>query len=154
MKPALTAVLDITLWPVVQLTISALILRVPLQRFEHDNVLTEISQPRRAARFYRHLRVPQWKRHLPDGASWLGGARKSLRSFDVRDSQRFLAETRRAELAHWLQLCCAPVFFLWNPRWASVVIGVYAVAANLPCILAQRYNRAILLQRKPAPTRR
>jgi glycosyl-4,4'-diaponeurosporenoate acyltransferase len=33
------------------------------------------------------------------------------------------------------------VFFLWNPWWGDAVIIVYAIGANLPCILAQRYNR-------------
>jgi len=34
-----------------------------------------------------------------------------------------------------------PIFFLWNPWWADLIIVIYAVAANVPCILAQRYNR-------------
>ena len=33
-------------------------------------------------------------------------------------------------------------FFLWNPCWADLVMVAYALAANLPCILAQRYNRS------------
>jgi glycosyl-4,4'-diaponeurosporenoate acyltransferase len=37
--------------------------------------------------------------------------------------------------------CCLPLFFLWNPPWACLVMTTYALAANLPCILAQRYNR-------------
>ena len=62
----------------------------------------------------------------------------------ARDSSylaQFLLETRRAELAHWCMLCCLPLFFLWNPPWACLVMTAYALAANLPCILAQRYNR-------------
>ena len=36
--------------------------------------------------------------------------------------------------------------------WADLIMVVYAVSANLPCILAQRYNRARiqrLLARRP-----
>ncbi|MCF7734052.1 MAG: hypothetical protein K9N23_20380 [Akkermansiaceae bacterium] len=29
----------------------------------------------------------------------------------------------------------------WNSWWADAVMAAYAIAANLPCILAQRYNR-------------
>jgi glycosyl-4,4'-diaponeurosporenoate acyltransferase len=39
-------------------------------------------------------------------------------------------------------MACAPVFFLWNPWWSDLIIVAYALTANLPCILAQRYNRA------------
>ena len=35
-------------------------------------------------------------------------------------------------------------FFLWNPWWGDLIIVAYAVAANLPCIFAQRYNRSRL----------
>ena len=38
-------------------------------------------------------------------------------------------------------LGCAPLFFLWNPWWADLIMLTYALMANLPCIFAQRYNR-------------
>ena len=57
---------------------------------------------------------------------------------------QFLIETRRAEIAHWFMLGCLPIFFIWNPPWARWVMAVYALAANLPCICAQRYNRLVL----------
>ena len=41
-------------------------------------------------------------------------------------------------------LGCLPIFFIWNPPWARWVMTVYALAANLPCILVQRYNRFTL----------
>jgi glycosyl-4,4'-diaponeurosporenoate acyltransferase len=45
-------------------------------------------------------------------------------------------------MTDWLAIGCAPLFFLRNPWWGDLIIVGYAVAANLPCILAQRYNRA------------
>jgi glycosyl-4,4'-diaponeurosporenoate acyltransferase len=39
---------------------------------------------------------------------------------------------------------CFPVFFTWNPPWACWVMVGYAIFANAPCIIAQRYNRLIL----------
>jgi len=50
-------------------------------------------------------------------------------------------ETRRAELTHWLLMVPAPFFFLWNPAWAGWVMIVYALLANCPFIMIQRYNR-------------
>jgi glycosyl-4,4'-diaponeurosporenoate acyltransferase len=38
-------------------------------------------------------------------------------------------------------LASLPIFFVWNPPWACWLMTVYALGANLPCILAQRYNR-------------
>jgi glycosyl-4,4'-diaponeurosporenoate acyltransferase len=82
---------------------------------------------------------------LPDGAPWLGGfAKKNLQQRDALYLAQFLSETRRSELAHWSMLCCLPAFFLWNPPWACCVMTAYALAANFPCILAQRYNRIVL----------
>jgi glycosyl-4,4'-diaponeurosporenoate acyltransferase len=37
------------------------------------------------------------------------------------------------------------LFLLWNPPVGVAVNVVYAIAANVPCILAQRYNRPRVL---------
>jgi glycosyl-4,4'-diaponeurosporenoate acyltransferase len=42
-------------------------------------------------------------------------------------------------------LLTAPVFCLWNPTWAFLILLTYGLLANLPCIATQRYNRARLL---------
>jgi glycosyl-4,4'-diaponeurosporenoate acyltransferase len=55
-----------------------------------------------------------------------------------------LRETCRAELTHWLTLLFAPFFFFWNPLWVGFFMIFYALAENLPLIMAQRYNRARL----------
>ena len=55
--------------------------------------------------------------------------------------ERFVVETRRAELGHWLAACAGPFFVLWNPPLAAVVLIVYGLAANLPFVAIQRYNR-------------
>ena len=51
-------------------------------------------------------------------------------------------ETRRAEYVHWAALAPLAAMPWWNPRWLTACMSVYAVAANGPCIVAQRYNRA------------
>lgn len=133
-------------WPAIHLSISRAFLHLPACWFEHDNWLTSSRRWERSGRLYRnHLSVRSWKALLPDGAPLLGGfAKKQLRSRDLIYLRRFLLETRRAELAHWCMLCCLPLFFLWNPVWACGVMTLYALSANMPCIVAQRYNRMIL----------
>lgn len=133
-------------WPAIHLSVAGVFLRLPSEWFETDSWLTAPRRWERGGRFY-HARfaIRRWKALLPDGAPWLGGfEKKELRSHDRVYLTRFVLETRRAELAHWCMLCCLPAFFLWNPPWACCVMSVYALTANLPCIVAQRYNRLVL----------
>ena len=61
----------------------------------------------------------------------------------VRDvPRRFVVETRRAHapVGDGARAGERP----WNPWWAPPVIAVYVVAANGPCIVVHRYNRARL----------
>jgi glycosyl-4,4'-diaponeurosporenoate acyltransferase len=100
-------------------------------------------------RFYeRSFAIKRWKDRLPDAASWFAGgfAKGTLSARDPEYLARFLRETRRGELCHWVAIGCAPAFFIWNPWWGELVIIAYALAANLPCILVQRYNRARFLK--------
>lgn len=133
-------------WPVIHLSIASIFLCLPSTWFKTDRWLTAPHRWERRGLLYRdRFAVRSWKALLPDGAPWLGGlARKKLRSRDPAYLSRFLLETRRAELAHWCMLACLPLFFLWNPPWACGVMSLYALAANLPCIVAQRYNRIVL----------
>jgi hypothetical protein len=71
---------------------------------------------------------------------------RELVTLMIKHLHRFIRETWRGELCHWCALGCAPVFFLWNPWWADLIMVGYGLLANLPCILAQRYNR-LRLQR-------
>lgn len=133
-------------WPLIHLAIGYVSLRIPRRRFLHDNWLTAPRSWERNGLLYRHhLAIRRWKSLLPDAAPWLGGAAKRhLCAHNPALLAEFVLETRRAELAHWCMLACLPIFFLWNPLWARWVMAAYAVAANLPCILVQRYNRLSL----------
>ncbi len=96
--------------------------------------------------YERLLAIKAWKDLVPDGAAWFrsGFSKASLHQRDASYLRRFAGETRRGELCHWAFLAVVPVFFLWNPWWADAFIAIYALGANLPCILIQRYNRARL----------
>lgn len=133
-------------WPVIHLAIGSIALRVPPHVFEHDTWITTPRPWEQEGHVYRDwFAVRKWKALLPDGAPWLGGyAKKKLCARKPTALAQFLIETRRAEIAHWCMIGCLPVFFLWNPPWACWVMTAYALAANLPCILVQRYNRFTL----------
>ncbi|WP_109489258.1 glycosyl-4,4'-diaponeurosporenoate acyltransferase [Occallatibacter savannae] len=139
----LVIALNLVGWPIIQLSLSSLFLRLPDALFAADNWLTRERSLEQGGEIYRrYLLVQRWKGLLPDGASWLGGrAKKNVASRSFAELTVFAIETRRAELAHWCMLLCAPIFYLWNPLWACCVMTLYGIAANLPCILVQRANR-------------
>lgn len=145
MRAAIWAV-NILGWPVIHLATGFVVLRLPAHLFAQDDWVTVPRRWEQDGHFYRRrLAVRKWKALLPDGAPWLGGmAKKRLHSRDSSYLEQFVLETRRAEWAHWCMLCFLPFFFLWNPPWAWLIMTAYAGAANLPCIVAQRYNRITL----------
>lgn len=135
-------------WPLIHLSVGSLAVRLPRSLFERDNWLTGPRSWERGGRLYRDVfAIRKWKSKLPDGAPWLGGTAKNQISRRGKSGLAdFVLETRRAEIAHWAMLACTPVFFLWNPPWASLIMLAYALGANFPCILAQRYNRLTLFR--------
>jgi glycosyl-4,4'-diaponeurosporenoate acyltransferase len=133
-------------WPVLQIMMGFAATRLPPHLFAEDCWLTAPRRWERGGALYRKwLAIRRWKGLLPDGAACFGGiAKKSLVARDSAYLVQFANETRRSEIAHWCMLACFPVFCLWNPAWACWVMVAYAFAANLPCIVVQRYNRMTL----------
>lgn len=132
-------ILNVVLWPVIQLALAWGFTRMPVSWFHPP-----VASPFETVRFYEGvLWVKQWKNLLPDGAKWLSGGfhKGQMKSTDPAYLDRFIVETWRGELCHCCALLFVPLFFLWNPWWADCVILAYAIIANLPCIIAQRYNR-------------
>ena len=120
--------------------------RLPAQWLQRDSWLLRLHRTERSGRHYdRVLRIKRWKDLLPEaGGLFRGGFAKRRIRHDRAYLEQFLVETRRAELAHWPILALGPTFYAWMPWWlASAMLG-YALAANVPCILVQRYNRARL----------
>ncbi len=137
-------------WLVIQLGLAWLFLRLPERWFEWP------SRPkRRRGRllYERILCIKSWKYRLPDAARWFeGGFAKGILSSRHPDYlRRFVLETRRGEICHWMAITCSPLFLLWNPWWGFIANLSYALLANLPCILVQRYNRSRL--RRPLDCR-
>lgn len=142
MRPLVWA-LNLLGWPVIQLGIGGVVLRWPAAPFLRDSWLTRERHCEGSGDLYRKLfAIQRWKKHLPDGAPWLGGmAKKRLARRNPEYLKAVIVETRRAEVAHWCMLLCIPLFFLWDPPWACAVMAAYGLLANVPCILAQRANR-------------
>ena len=135
--------LNVAGWIGIQLGLAWAFTRMPLSWFRPGAAWAWEHR----GRFYeRVVAIKYWKDRLPDAARWFGGgfAKGTLAEVEPEYLRRFIRETWRGELCHWSALVCAPAFFLWNPWWGDLIIIGYAVGANLPCILAQRYNRVRL----------
>jgi glycosyl-4,4'-diaponeurosporenoate acyltransferase len=89
------------------------------------------------------LRIKKWKRLVPDGIGvFKGGLEKQhLENADAAYLERCILETCRAEFTHWVIFLFAFIFFLWNDWWIGLIMVAYGLATNMPCIIAQRYNR-------------
>jgi len=136
--------LNIGAWLLVHLGVAYLATQAPAERIDLDGWLLRARRFEHGGQLYeRAFRITRWKGKLPDGAALFkkGFRKQRFASRDAAYLQRFARETGRAELAHWAVMACAPLFFLWNPPWAGGAMIAYAVLANAPCILAQRYNR-------------
>lgn len=132
--------LNVAGWPVIQFGLAWAFTKMPVDWF---NPGTDYSWERGGRIYEDGFAIKRWKDRLPDAARWFGGgfAKGTLAGLSPDYLQRFIRETWRGELCHWAAIACVPVFFLWNPWWGDSIMVAYALTANLPCILVQRYNR-------------
>ena len=147
-------VLDIAAWGVFHAATGYAAHRLPPRRVDHDGWLLRPRRWETARGYRRWLRIDPWKDALPEaGALFAGGiSKRQLPARDVVGLTLFARETRRAELAHWGAMACAPLFLLWNRPLAAGLLVAYGVAVNAPFIVIQRYNRLriyALLDRLP-----
>jgi len=156
---AYTVILDSIAWAVIQPTIACLCVRLPASVLEPGHWLFRTRKWERGGAIYaRLLLVRRWKSLLPSGgAVFKGGfSMRHVASRRVEYLERWLRETCRAELTHWIAMLFGGVFFLWNPVGLGLVMVLYAVVVNLPCIIVQRHNRPLIariLSKRQASTR-
>lgn len=120
-----------------------IIQKIPISRFREDFFLFKIRSWEKNGRLYRSLGIKYWKELLPDGAGIFdnGFRKRQMHGIDELYLKRFILETCRAELVHWVIIALIPLFFLWNPLQVAVWMIPFGLAVNLPCLLTQRYNR-------------
>lgn len=151
----LRATLNVGGWLAWSVSVGLIGHRRPVAAFAVERWWSRARPVERGGDLYEErLRVRAWKDRLPEaGALFTGGfAKRGLlepnRGPGGRRAvlERYVAETRRAEWVHWVIPAATPVFLVWNDGWVAPVMVLYAVAANGPCLLVQRYNRARLLR--------
>ena len=137
--------LNVIAWLVIQFGLAWGFTQLAAERFDYRSHFAHPRGWERGGRFYeRVFAIKRWKDKLPDAARMFRGgfAKAKLQTATPEYLDRFLRETWRGELVHWLALLTLPLFAIWNPWWGVLVNAAVALAVNFPCILALRYNRA------------
>lgn len=156
-----TVLLCFLVWAVLQAGTALVCLHLPDRFFLPDSFLYRSRRFEKEGRIYdRIFRISRWKHMLPDGGSiWgeKGFKKRQLADFSNENLNRFLTESARGELTHWLAIFPFWIFGFFAPPQVVWMMLVYALLINLPCIMAQRYNRPrirrLLKKRQhPVPT--
>jgi len=140
----MTFLANVVAWATFHIATGLAAHRLRLDRLARDGWLLRPRAVEHGGRIYERLRIRRWKNRLPEaGALFEGGVSKRRLTGEIGRSQldRFVVETRRAELAHWWAMACGPLAALWNPLVGLLVMVGYGVVVNAPFIAIQRYNR-------------
>jgi glycosyl-4,4'-diaponeurosporenoate acyltransferase len=139
-----TIIINIILWFLIHMSFAYFITIIPSSYINIKSWIYKNRNWEHNGRIYEDIfKIKSWKGLLPDGSALFkkGFRKKSMVSKDMEYFNRFVLETCRAEFVHWLVIIFSPFFFIWNPLWAGIFMIFYAIFANLPCIIAQRFNR-------------
>jgi len=154
LHPGVVAGLNVVAWALIHAGTGYAVHRIPTSRLDRDGWLTRERGWEHGGRTYERLRIRRWKDRLPEaGALFAGGvSKRSLPAPGRAGLERFVVETRRAELGHWLAAVLGPVSVIWNPPIGVVLMVAYGFLVNAPFVVIQRYNRlrAARVLRRPA----
>ncbi len=137
------------LWPFFQLLSALLCLKIPDQYLSVKGFFYKEHGWEKKGKFYEKVfRIRKWKHFLPDGGAVTRGGykKKHLMDYSVENLERFLIESCRAEFSHFLAILPFWIFGFFTPSIVVWCMFIYAVVINLPCIIAQRYNRPRILR--------
>lgn len=141
----ISILLCFTIWPALQIGVSLLCLKLPDRCYSPGLHFYRAHRFEKEGRLYEQIfRVSRWKGRLPDGGLiWNKKAfsKKKLESFSKDSLDRFLIESARAELTHWLAILPFWLFGFFTPMPVIWMMLLYALIVNIPCIIVQRYNR-------------
>lgn len=143
LSPGAAVLVSCVAWAAIGLTTGLVAHRLPTRRLDHDSWLTRPRAVERGGRLYERLGIRRWKDRLPEqGALFRGGfSKRGLRDRSADHLERFVVETRRAEVVHWANAAAGPVFWVWCPPGLGAVMVVFGVTVHLPFVCIQRYNR-------------
>ena len=142
-SPVLTLVIFVLLWPILQLSLSYVCKLFDDKHFHYSYFIYRTHSWENNGEIYNKIfKIRKWKKFLPDGGAIMKGYKKKhLDNMSRENLEKFLVESCRAELQHWISIFPFWIFGFFAPARVMIYMLIYAVAVNLPCIIAQRYNR-------------
>lgn len=130
-------------WSVTQLSLSHLFTKVPRSFFvTHHQWFQTFSFEKEGELWNRLFLINKWKMYIPEG-EWLNKNiynKRVLKPLTQENIYKMIIEMRRAELVHWLSILPVMVFVRAS-KCIKIINILYALLANVPIILTQRYNR-------------
>ena len=144
----LTIVLFAVIWFLLHLAASAVCHRVDDKYLTINSLLFKTRSWEQEGMLYdRLLGVRKWKIFLPEIYLFRRGAleealyKKEPGAGRNELFEQYLLESCRAELSHWLAITPFWIFGFFAPPAVILYMLLYALGANLPCIIVQRFNR-------------
>lgn len=141
---AVLIIVNIIAWFLIHMSIAYVGTRIPASFFSPSSILYRKKKWEDHGQWYqKYLKIKSWKNRLPDGAILFAGgfSKGKIAQRNPEYLSLFVKETCRGEFVHWIVFILSPAFFIWNPPWVGLIMILYAFIANIPCIIAQRYNR-------------
>lgn len=139
-----TILIDILVWIAFHLSIGYLSSKIPLKWLNPDLRFFHSYAWEKDGKIYDRLfHVRSWKHLIPNGSALYRGAFsiKNLPTHELAYLQRWLKESVRSEICHWVMILPGFFFFLWNDVLLGWLMVVYAFLNNLVPIILQRFNR-------------
>ncbi len=136
-------------WFVFQTSAAIIATIIPDRFYNTDSFLFRLRSWEQNGRFYQKVfAIRRWKHLLPDGAAIVksGFRKKHLTDYSEKGLEKFIVETCRAELTHILAILPFWAFGFFAPPYVIWLMLLYALLVNVPCIVAQRYNRPKLVK--------
>jgi glycosyl-4,4'-diaponeurosporenoate acyltransferase len=134
-------------WLIIHFGVAYFAAKIRDDRFDPGNKLFKTHAWESNGKIYQSIfRVKQWKALLPSGGKLFGlFSINHFHSCAQDYMSKWIVESCRAEFTHWLAMLSGVLFLFWNPLEAWIINILYALCANAPCIISQRYNRPRVL---------
>lgn len=137
------------LWPIIQVSAALLCMKIPRKYLNYTSRLfREHKWEMNGTLYVKIFHIKKWKHLLPDGGAVVkdGYKKKNLMDYSIHNLDLFIVESCRAELSHILAILPFWIFGLFIPADSIIYMFLYALIVNLPCIIAQRYNRPRIIK--------
>lgn len=135
---------NILLFALLSMLNTAVSLILPESLFIYTKWLFKERKWEHGGTIYQKLfNIKKWKDRLPELSDIVkkNFSKKKLPSFNVEYLKKYIVESCRSEMCHWMIVISVIVFSSWFNEDMEKFIFILAVILNVPYIMIQRFNR-------------